>query len=192
MKTIKVLFIVALTFSTNAFAQYHYPEQYPTPNYQPMLPTTQVAPQTFTDYAKIIRVTPEYQQVNQPQQICNNVEYMEQVPPQGRNYGGAVIGGVAGAILGNQVGGGNGKTAATALGGVVGAFAGDHVANPNYPPQYQPRVEQRCHTNNVYRKELTGYRVEYEYRGMRQSFISPTEPVGNKLRMTVTAFPELN
>ena len=41
-----------------------------------------------------------------------------------RQYGGAVIGGVAGALLGNQIGRGHGREAATALGAVVGAFAG--------------------------------------------------------------------
>jgi len=40
---------------------------------------------------------------------------------------GAVVGGVLGAVLGNQVGKGNGRTAATAVGAVGGAVVGNHV-----------------------------------------------------------------
>ena len=40
---------------------------------------------------------------------------------------GAVAGGVVGAVLGNQVGGGSGKTAATILGAVGGGWAGNEI-----------------------------------------------------------------
>jgi outer membrane lipoprotein SlyB len=40
---------------------------------------------------------------------------------------GAVLGGIAGAILGNQVGGGTGRAVATIAGGVGGAWAGNEV-----------------------------------------------------------------
>lgn len=40
---------------------------------------------------------------------------------------GAIVGGLVGAILGNQVGGGNGKTAATVVGAVGGAVVGNNV-----------------------------------------------------------------
>jgi outer membrane lipoprotein SlyB len=43
------------------------------------------------------------------------------------NVGGAILGGVAGAALGNQVGSGSGRTAATVLGGAAGAAAGSQV-----------------------------------------------------------------
>ena len=40
---------------------------------------------------------------------------------------GTVIGGVAGAVVGNKFGGGSGKTAATALGAVIGAAVGRNI-----------------------------------------------------------------
>lgn len=58
-------------------------------------------------------------------------------PPADSGSGvGAVLGGIAGAILGHQVGGGTGRTVATIVGGVSGAWAGNEVekrysANPN-------------------------------------------------------------
>jgi outer membrane lipoprotein SlyB len=46
----------------------------------------------------------------------------------GPNVLGAVVGGAAGALLGNQIGGGSGRTAATVLGGVAGAVIGSQIA----------------------------------------------------------------
>lgn len=50
---------------------------------------------------------------------------------------GAVAGGVLGAVVGNQVGKGNGRTAATLLGAVGGGYVGH-------------KVEQRTRTHTVY------------------------------------------
>ena len=65
----------------------------------------------------------QYRIVDQPREECWN----EQVPVQARSgdYGAALIGGVAGGLLGSNVGKGNGRTAATALGAVAGAVIGD-------------------------------------------------------------------
>jgi outer membrane lipoprotein SlyB len=59
-----------------------------------------------------------------------NIEYLPvgTTAPRGNNILGAVVGGVAGALLGNQIGGGGGRTAATVLGGVAGAAVGSHLA----------------------------------------------------------------
>jgi len=43
------------------------------------------------------------------------------------NIAGTVIGGIAGGLLGHQIGGGSGQTAATIIGGVGGAVAGNQV-----------------------------------------------------------------
>ena len=40
---------------------------------------------------------------------------------------GSIIGGVAGAVVGNQFGSGDGKTAATAVGAVIGAMVGGNI-----------------------------------------------------------------
>jgi len=60
--------------------------------------------------------------------VCGTVESVTPVERKGSGTGlGAVGGGVLGAVLGNQVGGGNGRTAATILGAVGGGFAGNMV-----------------------------------------------------------------
>src|ERR1700716_3055801 len=43
------------------------------------------------------------------------------------NLAGTIIGGIAGGLIGHQIGGGSGQTAATLLGGVGGAGAGNQV-----------------------------------------------------------------
>jgi outer membrane lipoprotein SlyB len=59
-----------------------------------------------------------------------NIEYMPvgTTAPASNNILGAVVGGLAGAALGSQIGGGSGRTAATVLGGVAGAMVGNQIA----------------------------------------------------------------
>ena len=47
------------------------------------------------------------------------------------SYGGNVVGGMAGALLGAQIGKGNGKIAAAAAGGILGALVGGNVERNN-------------------------------------------------------------
>lgn len=59
---------------------------------------------------------------------CGTVESVTPIQRDGTAGGvGAITGGVLGAVVGNQVGGGNGKTLATILGAVGGGFAGNTV-----------------------------------------------------------------
>lgn len=147
--------------------------------------------QTFTDYAKIRKVTPEYVQQNNPTQECRN-EIIQESVPQNRNYGGAAIGGIAGGLLGNQIGKGNGRTAATAVGAVTGALVGDNVSNNNYGSQYQERTVQHCRNIDRYEQVLSGYKVEYEYRGSIRTIITRERPEGNRLKLNLQVAPDVN
>jgi outer membrane lipoprotein SlyB len=61
-----------------------------------------------------------------------NIEYFPGgVARGGVNVPGAIIGAVAGAVLGNQIGGGGGRDAATVLGGAAGAAVGSQVGRTN-------------------------------------------------------------
>jgi len=51
--------------------------------------------------------------------------------------GGALLGGILGAVVGNQVGGGNGRVAATAVGAVIGSQVGDNMTKR---PQHARRA----------------------------------------------------
>jgi outer membrane lipoprotein SlyB len=82
---------------------------------------------------------------------CGTVEAVTPVQRQGQVNGvavgnttiglGTVAGGVVGGLLGNQVGGGNGKTAMTVLGAAGGAFAGNQIEkNMKKVTVYEVRV----------------------------------------------------
>lgn len=52
---------------------------------------------------------------------------VKEVVPTDINYGSTAIGAVVGGVLGNQVGGGNGKKAAAVLGAIAGGVAGNQI-----------------------------------------------------------------
>ena len=146
--------------------------------------------ETFFDQARVRGVEPQYESVAVPRQECARqwVSQVEAVRP--RDYGGAVVGGIAGALLGNQVGGGHGREAATALGAVVGAMTGDNLANRDADYAYRdtPREVTTCRTVQDVRQQLTGYRVDYEYRGQVYSTFVREQP-GPALRVRVSVDP---
>ena len=60
--------------------------------------------------------------------VCGTVESVKPVERMGKATGlGAIGGGVLGAVVGNQFGGGNGRAATTILGAVGGGFAGNAI-----------------------------------------------------------------
>ncbi|HMA08076.1 MAG TPA: glycine zipper 2TM domain-containing protein [Ramlibacter sp.] len=155
--------------------------------------TTAVAvhAETYVDYARVRSAQPQYESISVPRQECSS-QVVNEVQPVGgqRQYGGAVLGGLAGALLGNQVGGGHGREAATAVGAVVGAFTGDQLANANTPSGYQqvPREVTSCRTVNELQTRISGYRVDYEYRGQSFTTMLPENP-GPQLQVRVSIDP---
>ncbi len=149
--------------------------------------------QTFNDTARVRNVNPQYENVSVPRNECTSQWVTEQPVAASRNYGGLALGGLAGAVLGNQVGRGHGREAATAVGAVVGALAGEHFANQNGWGGYeqaapQQRQVQNCHTVNDVQTRLTGYQVEYEYRGQVYSTVTRENP-GRTLPVRVSVAP---
>lgn len=135
----------------------------------------------YTDTAKVVSSRPIYQSYTT--QECRTVTTAPQPQAQGeRQMGGSILGGVAGALLGSQVGQGNGKVAAGALGAIAGAIAGDRIQNN--PAQAAPQSQQVCH--DVQRQEISGYEVHYIYAGHRASTVM-SYPPGNTITIEVTA-----
>jgi len=146
--------------------------------------------ETFVDTARVRNVEPQFENIAVPRQECTNQVVNEVQRTGTRDYGGAIIGGIAGALLGNQVGGGHGREAATAVGAVVGAMTGDNLANQGRSPQYVqvPREVTSCRTVQDMQQRVTGYRVDYEYRGQMYSTFMPQDP-GRTLRVRVSVDP---
>ena len=145
----------------------------------------------FDDFARVVNVAPQYEQVNQPKQECHT-EYVE-VQKQAaapRGMGGSIVGGVAGGIIGNQVGGGNGRTAATAVGAIVGAIAGDRIENNgnNGGVVVEQQPVRNCRNVDHWQTRANGYAVTYEYHGHTYTAMMPYDP-GQRLRVRVAVTP---
>lgn len=147
---------------------------------------------TYLDNARVSSVEPQYENVNVPRQECSSRWIDDARRQGGRNYGGAVIGGLAGALLGNQVGRGHGREAATAVGAVVGAFTGDNVANRDRDrwDSYEPAQREVTSCRNVsdVQTRIAGYQVGYEYRGQRFTTMMQDNP-GPFVQVRVTVEP---
>ena len=146
--------------------------------------------ETFFDQARVRAVEPQYQTVAVPRNECTRGWVNTVQPVASHDYGGALVGGIAGALLGNRVGGGHGREAATAVGAVVGAMTGDNLANRDQAYGYQqtPREVTTCRTVQDMQQQLTGYRVQYEYRGQMYSTFMHDQP-GPVLRVRVSVDP---
>jgi uncharacterized protein YcfJ len=190
-------FLIAASAPMLAFADNGYGQDERDDYQRPQAMQTQ---QTYQDSARVTRVSPRFEQVNNPEEQCHME--IERVEPmnngannQGRNLGGTVIGGIAGAILGNQVGGGNGRTAATAVGAIGGALIGDRVANGmdnnQYNNQYQGATERqvrRCNTVNHSEERAAGYDVSYQYQGRNYTTLMQHDP-GRNVRVNIMVTP---
>ena len=151
----------------------------------------------FDDYARVINVTPQLEQVNVPRQECRTEYETSQRPPQReqeRSAGGAIIGGLAGGLLGSQVGGGNGKIAAAAVGAITGAIIGDRVDNDNNgnnnnsQDRYESRQVRQCRNIDNWETRTTGYAVTYEYNNRTYTSVMPYDP-GSRIKLHVSLTP---
>ena len=105
---------------------------------------------------------------------CGTIEAVTPVTRPGKGSGvGMVAGGVLGAVLGNQVGGGNGRTAATVLGAVGGGWSGNAVEkNIKKDTVYSVRVRMKdgsSRTLEQARAPALGSRVTVEGSTLRSS-----------------------
>jgi uncharacterized protein YcfJ len=125
--------VVGLLFSANAIAgHYNYSSQ--------------------DRLVRVIQVEPVIQNIHtsHPTTVrnCTNVYH------QGGNTGGTILGAIAGAALGNQIGGGSGRDIATAAGAVIGGRIGNnyprHSSNCYYTNSYHNSVRQQFSHYNVH------------------------------------------
>ena len=151
------------------------------------LPLAQAA--QFEDFGRVVRVQPRIEQFSQPRQECRT-EYQQVPVQQQRGAGGSIVGGIAGALLGNQIGGGNGRVAATAAGAIAGAVVGDRVENNGRPATgVQEQAVRQCRTIESVDSRTVGYDVTYEYRGQNHTAFMQRDP-GNRVRLRVSVEPD--
>ncbi|KPB77035.1 glycine zipper 2TM domain-containing protein [Pseudomonas cannabina] len=115
------------------------------------------------EYADVLAVEPINQQIKTPREVCKDVTVTRQAPVKDQHQiVGSVIGAVAGGLLGNQIGGGNGKKIATFAGAVGGGYAGNKVQEGMQERDTYTTTQNRCTTVNDVSDKVVGYNVKYK------------------------------
>lgn len=122
------------------------------------------------EIGKVISSVPMVQAVAVPRQVCKTETVAVQAPKSGA---GAVLGAIAGGVVGHALGDGGGRAAATMIGMVGGTVLGDHMEKPG---DAQVQAIQRCETQHIVENQIKGYRVTYEYAGKHYVVEWPTDP----------------
>ncbi|WP_397449573.1 glycine zipper 2TM domain-containing protein [Pseudomonas sp. NA-150] len=118
------------------------------------------------EYAQVLGVQPVNEQIKTPREVCKDVVVTHQKPVQDQHQIlGTVIGAVAGGLLGNQVGGGNGKKIVTVAGAVGGGYAGNKVQEHMQNGDTYTTNQTKCNTVNDISSKVVGYDVKYQLDG---------------------------
>ena len=114
------------------------------------------------DFARVLDVEEIREKVETPREVCEDVEVTKKVQPKDeKKIAGTAIGAVAGGLLGNQIGGGSGKTLATIAGATAGGYAGNKVQGNQQDKKTYTTTERRCHTVTDTSENVVGYQVTY-------------------------------
>lgn len=151
--------------------------------------STEKVKNTQTSLVHILEVTPQYNISTKkvPYKHCENVNETVVVSRRiedGSRGGliGGVSGAAAGAVIGKHL---SGNDAGTAIGGLIGAVAGAIAGNKiekSQSEQVPQEVSRRlCSTryNMVERKNISGYKVVYEYENQNNIVFTRKKPYGN-------------
>jgi len=164
------------------------------------------------DYAKVVSVDPIVRQVRveTPRRECwtqtvyedryDNRGYRDRGGEQPGTAGRMILGGIIGAAIGNQIGHGDGRRAATVAGALIGTAIGhDAGSRGQYSSGGQssyssrdsrPRDVQRCDVRyeTTYEERIDGYNVVYIYNGQRHTTRMSYDP-GERIRVRVDVAP---
>jgi hypothetical protein len=97
-----------------------------------------------------------------------------------------LLGAIAGAAIGNTIGSGGGRAAATGIGMIAGSVIGDQAEANGKPPL--TTTAQRCRKVMRYENRTVGYDVVYEYQGVRRNTRVAQDP-GAQIALNVNVSP---
>lgn len=119
------------------------------------------------EYAQVLAVQPVTETIKTPRQVCKEVTLTKRRPVKDEHkIAGTLLGAVAGGLLGNQVGGGNGKKIATVAGAAAGGYAGNTVQGNMQEGDTYTTTETRCSTVTDSSEKVVGYDVKYQLNGL--------------------------
>jgi uncharacterized protein YcfJ len=142
--------------------------------------STANAAETFVD-VPVISSTPIQQtsEIRTPVQNCS--EQLVRVDNNG-NLLPTLFGAAIGGFMGSQIGGGNGRFAATALGTLFGAGVGQQNWGKKLEPKYHRRNVCTTSYNISHQTTTVGYMVTYTFEGQTYTTRMQTAP-SNKIRL---------
>ena len=133
------------------------------------------------DYAQVVNVEELTETINTPREVCEDVAVTKKAPVKDEHkIAGTAIGAVVGGLLGNQIGGGSGKTVATVAGAVGGGYAGNKVQGNMQDKDTYTTTERRCHTVTDSHQNVVGYNVTYMI-GAQEGTVRMDEKPGNRI-----------
>ena len=135
-------------------------------------------------YARVVSVTPVREAAGAPQQVCHDEVVTQHKPVQDTHQiAGTAIGAVAGGLLGNQIGGGKGRTLATVAGAVGGGYAGHEIQANHQQNATTSSTQRRCNTvAGSGGDKVVAYDVTYEYNGVTRTVRMDHDP-GDRLQV---------
>lgn len=141
-----------------------------------------ITPEAKPTFAQVLAVEPVKETSKSPRQVCEQVSVTRQAPVKDQHQiAGTAVGAVVGGLLGNQVGGGNGKKIATVAGAVAGGYAGNKVQENMQQSDMVTTTEQRCHTVTDTSEKVVGYNVKYRYDGEVKTTYMTQKPTSDQL-----------
>jgi len=122
----------------------------------------------------IVKNVPSGQTCNQPRDSRGQ--------QQSNLNAGTVIGALVGGLVLNQVGGGNGKTAATA----VGAAGGAVIGNDYYQSRNEPARSSGCEA--TYEQRIVGWNYTAQYNGIQVQGVMQRQPqIGEEVQLVMSS-----
>jgi uncharacterized protein YcfJ len=154
------------------------------------------------DYAQVVSVDPIVRQirVETPRRECwtdTDAGRYDRAYDRGERPGTAgrmILGGIIGAAIGNQIGSGDGRRAATVAGALIGSAIGHDAGSRGYDRYgsrgYDRRAVERCDVRyeSTYEERIEGYNVVYVYGGKRHITRLPYDP-GERIKVRVDVAP---
>src|ERR1700754_434367 len=129
-------------------------------------------------YGRVVSVDPIRQAASAPQRECHDEVVTHRAPVKDQHQiAGTAIGAVAGGLLGNQIGGGKGRTLATVAGAVGGGYAGHEIQQNRQESNTTTSTVRKCETvQGSSGDKVVAYDVRYEYNGVTRSVRMDHDP----------------
>lgn len=138
--------------------------------------------------ARVVSAIPVYETVRYPvdEQVCWQERVWQERAWRKQHHSAApvILGAVIGGVVGNQFGGGHGRTALTVAGVAIGGTVGHRVSSHNNPYRQYPYSSTRCEIQRHWRTEqrISAWDVMYRYHGRIYHTRTLDEP-GRKIRV---------